>query len=51
MGLLGILWLAGIVGYFALTTERQRRNPLVVMWILLGLGAIVPFIALLIKSL
>jgi len=35
LALLAVFWLAGIVIYFAFTTERTRENVLLVIWILL----------------
>lgn len=32
MELLAVMWVAGLVAYFSLTTERQRENLLLVTW-------------------
>ena len=45
MEALAILWVLGLVLYFAMTTPRQREDTLLVMWILLGGAAALPAIA------
>lgn len=35
MELLAVLWVFGLLAYFAFTTERQRENNLLVLWLLL----------------
>jgi hypothetical protein len=48
MEALAVLWLAGLVAYFSMTTPRQRENHLLVMWGLLLLPAVAyPIIRLL----
>ena len=37
---LAIAWIVGLVIYFSLTTERQRENNLLVMWVLLLLPVV-----------
>ena len=37
MELLAVLWVAGLILYFSLTSERTRENNLVILWILLAL--------------
>jgi hypothetical protein len=45
---LAVLWVLGIIVYFALTNERQRENNLVIMWGLLLLAVVIsPIIVLL----
>lgn len=50
MEILAILWIAGLIAYFAFTTERQRENFLLVAWIALGGSALVPVIGWLLSS-
>lgn len=50
MEVLVILWIAGLIAYFSLTTERQRENYLLVAWIVLGGSALVPVIGWLLSS-
>ena len=44
MELLAVVWGVGLILYFSLTTERQRENNLLVVWILMGTAAILPLI-------
>jgi hypothetical protein len=44
MELLAVVWVVGLILYFSLTTERQRQNNLLVVWILMGAAAILPLI-------
>ena len=43
-----IIWIGGLIAYFALTSERQRENNLLIMWPLLGGAAILPIITFLV---
>ena len=35
MEVLALAWVAGLIAYFSLTTERQRENFLLATWILM----------------
>ena len=32
MEILALFWVAGLIAYFSMTTERQRENLLLVTW-------------------
>lgn len=50
MAALAILWIGGLIAYFAFTTERQRENNLLVVWLVLGGAAAIPIIGWLLSS-
>ena len=50
MEVFAILWVAGLIAYFSLTTERQRENYLLVAWIVLGGAAFLPIIGWLLST-
>lgn len=45
--LLAAVWVAGLIGFFRLTTPEQRELLLVLIWMALGAFALVPLVRLL----